>query len=380
MKTIEEYIKLSKSMSNTSRGGSASYIFEDDNVVLVAYSNLNKYGTARTMEEDVQIAANKKNSEGVSTPKHIAICRVTEEEHNYCYVLQELAKGKCMVDYQADFDDVKGNLEGMKWSSQIPQEHIDKAIKDLMELFNMGLELKAKNLFYDPESGYTFIDLLGYGQKPKFDNLLEVNNLCRNARTMLTQYNISKYTKGATQEDINEFLSYKADLTNKMFIALEKSVPEFNKYRRYLLRALDVEVLNQMRKKGYVKEDLTLTLEEIEEFNKMIADIIKRNLTRLEQGNTSYGNIMVNEIRIEMESTGLLKSWKFHPLYQQIVVEGDDEYGIERAKENTLLNNIYKKFNDKIIELSQTSTNEYVQGAYQSVLKKLNKPDTGFKI
>ena len=380
MKTIEEYIELSKSMPNTSRAGAASYIFENDNVVLIKYSCPNKYGIARHMEEDVAAAANKKNSEGVSTPKHIAIHRVTEADNNYCYVLQELAKGKCMKDYRDGYNDIKANIAGMKWTSEIPQEHIDKAIRDLMELFNMGLELKSQNFFYDPNSGYTFIDLLGYDEKPEFKSLLEINVLSRRAQTMLTQYSVSKYNDGVTQEDINEFLNYKADLYNKMLIALESSVPEFSKYRRYVLRTLEPELLNVMRKKGYIKENLTITLEEILEFNRMIAEIIKTNLTRLEQGNTSYGNIMVNEIRIQMTSNGLLKSWKFHPLYSQLVVEGEDEYSIEMAKENVLLNNIYKKFNDKVIELAQTSKSEYVQTAYQSILKKLNKPDTGFKI
>ena len=40
-------------------------------------------------------------------------------------------------------------------------------------------------------------------------------------------------------------------------------------------------------------------------------------------------------------------------------------------------------FNRKIIELSATSENEYIQDAYHSILKKINIPnnsDTGIKL
>lgn len=384
MKTIEEYIELSKKMENTSRGGAPSYIFKEDNVVLIEYAIDNKYGIARHMEEDVAIAANKKNSEGVNTPKHIAIARVTEGDYNYCYVLQELAKGKCMVDYKASYGNVQENIEGMKWSSQIPQEHIEKAIKDLMELFNMGLELKPKNFFYDPEYGYTFIDLLGYAEKPKFDSLLEMKRLFELIRqTTAMQYNVSKYDKDATQQDINTFLNYKADLYNKIFIALSKVVPNFAQYKRYILRTLNVDVLLKMYQKGYLKEDLTLTPKEVEEYNMMVADIVRKNIKRLENGNTSYGNIMVNEIRIEMTSTGLTNSWLYHPECKKIDVSNLDEYEKDRTREMVLLNNIYRMFNKKIIELSSTSDNEYIQDAYHSILKKLkniNNNDYGFKM
>ena len=160
MKTIEEYIELSKSMKSTSKGGSDSYLFLEDQVVLVKYTNLNKYGMAREMEEEVAVAANHKYEQGINTPAHIAWYRCKDEKSNYCYVLQQQAKGKCLVDYKAPYGDIKANIEGIKWINTIPEQHIEKAIRDLIQIFNMGLELKPKNLFYDEKYGYTFIDLL----------------------------------------------------------------------------------------------------------------------------------------------------------------------------------------------------------------------------
>ena len=372
MKTIDKYIELSKKMKNTSRGGAPSYIFREDNVVLVEYSNLNEYGLARPMEEEVANSANKKNSEGVRTPKHIEIARVTEGERNYCYVLQELAQGRCMSDYKANYGDIEGNITGMKWTSEIPQEHIEKAIKDLMELYNMGLELKPKNFFYDQENGYTFIDLLGYGEKPEFNSLLEINTLCKYAQAMLSQYFVSKYDEGVTQQYINIFQNLKADVLNKMFKALSNVVPNFSQYRRYILRTLDKEILIKMFQKGYIQEDLSLTEKEIEEYNVMIANIVRKNLKSLEEGNTSYNNIMINEIRIEIEATGFKQSWFYHPECKKINVAGLDSYDKDYTREQILLNNVYKMFNQKVVELAQTSTNENIQNAYQEVLKKVN--------
>lgn len=60
MKTIEEYITLSKTMKNTSDGGSPAYHFEDG-TVLVKYSIPKKYNMSpRENEEEIAKIANKK--------------------------------------------------------------------------------------------------------------------------------------------------------------------------------------------------------------------------------------------------------------------------------------------------------------------------------
>lgn len=372
MKTIEEYIELSKNMKSTSKGGSDSYLFLEDQVVLVKYTNLNKYGMAREMEEEVAVAANHKYEQGINTPAHIAWYRCKDEKSNYCYVLQQQAKGKCLVDYKAPYGDIKANIEGIKWINTIPEQHIEKAIRDLIQIFNMGLELKPKNLFYDEKYGYTFIDLLNSDETPaKTDNLLDLNNLFRYISVMLFQYNVSAYDKSVTPEQLDEFLNYKATIYNKIFNNLNKIIPNFNKYKRFILRTLEPNIIEKMQYNGYIKEDLSLTQEEINEFHLMIANIIRKNIQRLEQGNTSYGNILVNEIRIELEASGLIKSWPYHPESKKIKLDGLDEYDKERMLTNVLLNHLYTMFNNKVVELAKQTDNKYIQASYQSVLQKV---------
>ena len=44
--------------------------------------------------------------------------------------------------------------------------HYEKCVSDLCQLFNMGLELKSKNIFYDDkqDGGFAFIDFLDYNE------------------------------------------------------------------------------------------------------------------------------------------------------------------------------------------------------------------------
>ena len=168
MNNIDEYIKASFKMKNVSDGGSECFDF--GNVVLVKYKIPVKYNAiAREDEELIAEAANKKRNMGVNTPYHLAIKRVTDEKDNICYVLQEKAKG---VSFNIDnkyYNEPSKQLKVQELLLEAPDTVYEKCVRDLCELFNMGLELKGKNIFYDNSkdgAGFNFIDLLGYNTTP----------------------------------------------------------------------------------------------------------------------------------------------------------------------------------------------------------------------
>lgn len=164
MKDIEYYIEQSKSMPNTSDGGSAAFHFDD--VVLIKYCLPNQYGAARQGEEEIAQIANELRSKGVGTPYHYAIKRETLEKTNICWVLQERAKGICYSNYKVE-SDPEESLRRQASLASAPLSHYEKLAKDIADLFYFELEIQPKNIYYDesPDGGFTFIDLI----PPKYD-------------------------------------------------------------------------------------------------------------------------------------------------------------------------------------------------------------------
>jgi len=160
VKSIDEYIQETANMENTSDGGSPAYHFDD--VCLIKYQGSIKYGHARQGAELVARKANEKNAIGVRTPAHLGIKRVIDGEKEICWVLQERAKGKSFSEY-CDNQDKKVQLNIQLRLANAPDAHYEKLVSDVCELFNFGLELKPKNMFYNEnvqDGGFTIIDLL----------------------------------------------------------------------------------------------------------------------------------------------------------------------------------------------------------------------------
>ena len=171
MISIDEAIEKSKQKENISNGGSECYEFGD--VVLVKYSNLLKYmkdgELARGSTEDVMEGVNIKADLGVNTPRHLGFKRVRDDEEEYCYVLQEKAKGincNSFCKYVDNFEERKNSLE---WVKNIPYEHYKKLVHDSCMVYEMGFESKPKNYFYDEETGFWLIDFLEYDKDHPFD-------------------------------------------------------------------------------------------------------------------------------------------------------------------------------------------------------------------
>ena len=236
MENIEYYIEQSKSMENTSDGGSEAYHFED--VVLIKYVKKVEYGNARECEEDVAKAANEKNAQGVRTPKHIAIKRVTEGDYNICWVLQERAKGRNFGYYSSFDNDPIIQIERQQELLSAPDSHYDKLVSDMCELLNLGTEVKSKNVFYDDNyenGGFTIIDLLGGSNEPfNPDSIEDLLKVWKNLDYIVMQTIVSQFKDDSNCREKSVELSM--HMRQRIFTSMERVIPNFEEHRREVLR------------------------------------------------------------------------------------------------------------------------------------------------
>lgn len=311
---INYYIEKSKGMRNTSHGGSIAYHFE--NVVLIKYQSKKKYGDLpRRYEEETAKIANKKNAMGNRTPAHLAVKRETDEEYNICWVLQQRANGQIFTNYCMNKDPEK-QIAMQSVIASAPDSHFERILEDIMQLYNLGLEMKAKNLFYDESlngGGFTIIDLEKERGNP-FDanNLNDVVNLPEFLALIYNGTRISfPYSKYASEEQkaISKELYFKIRL--KVFLAMQKVVPTFNAYERWVLRALSLDVLEYFSQNGIKFDSLVLTRSECEEFKNLGDKIIDGAVQLVLDGENVWS--VGNYINLEVSSGAMKSSWPYHP-------------------------------------------------------------------
>ncbi len=293
---IDKYIETSYTMKNTSDGGSIAYHFDD--VVLIKYEYHTEYGIARINEEKIAQAANEKNRQGVYTPAHLAIKREIKNDISICWVLQERAKGKSF-NYYCYNKETEKQIAAQQILANAPISHYEKFIKDVIELFNFGLELKPKNLYYDENNGFTIIDLIGLKDKLfDYNSLKDIISLINMTQGIYNCSGISYYDDLATKEEkeISKQLFYK--IKQKMLNAIAKNIPNFEQYRRWILRTMSPDFLAYLNDNEKSIEDLTLNNEEEEQFNKMIQEIVDDCLNKIISGKCKAWEISTNEIRI----------------------------------------------------------------------------------
>ena len=368
MNNIDEYIKASKKMENVSDGGSECFDF--GNVVLVKYKCSVKYnGNARENEELIAEAANKKRNMGINTPYHLAIKRVTDDKYNICYVLQEKAKGASFNIY---YKEPAEQLQVQELLLEAPDTVYEKCVRDLCELFNMGLELKGKNIFYDNSkdgAGFTFIDLLKYDTTPlNPDSISDVIRLDEMASFIYNMPRVKIYSKTATEEQIEESTVLYYKMKQKTFRAMEKVIPNFSRFRRWILRTYSDDVLDFFEKNGTIVGNLTLNEDECREFDNYIEQIVNDSLEKIATGKNEFWQIRANEIRIALDMMGLQAAWKYHsanPINDSSAF--DDKWDFERAREKYLEDIVNKKFNDRLEYVADTSLNPNILKAKEDM-------------
>ena len=377
MKTIEEYITLSKTLKNTSDGGSPAYHFEDG-TVLVKYSIPKNYNRSpRVHEEEIAKIANKKNEKGIRTPKHYAIKRVEEGDDLVCYVLQERAKGNIYSSYTV-FGDAQKQLEMQLKIYNMPFDHYVKCVQDLCELFNMGLELKAKNIFYDSDiknGGFTFIDLLEYQEMPINPcSIKEILILKGYLASIFMTPRIKSYDQNATEYEYkkSEELYYRT--FQKVLYAMERVLPSFNQYKRWIFRSLSKDMLEFYNERGIISNDLSLTDLECLTFDKIVDIIVDDSIEKIASGKYTYSQIIVNEIRIELAAWGLNDAWLYHNQRQTNRENCEDDYGFRSECHHEIEQLTIEIFERKLNSISAIK-NEFIKNAQIEMQEKHKKEE-----
>lgn len=365
---IEWYIKKVENMSNVSVGGSPAYDFGD--VILV------KYGGWR--EEIEKILINNirdKNEKGVNTPKHLQFKRIKDDKSDVCWVLQEKAKGiNCSV--FAREKDITKFLEYKKDFASIDIKHYEKFLMDIKELYYLGIELKPKNIFFDKEVGFTIIDFLKSSDKTldltsiKDILLLKDSSLC-----------IDYYLWSIDENDKDVFKKYQSlsyAIRLKLFLAMKKVIPHFNKYEKWILRTYSFNELKYFQDNNVLVGNLFLDTEEKEIFAREIASIISDNLKKILDGEVKYWDVCANLIRMALDDLGLNYAWLYHERNKKNIAlyKGGtgtyDFYDYASESSHNLYETVIELFNEELKRYYQKDSKKTIQEAYDE-MQKYNK-------
>ena len=300
---IDSAIRESKNKQNISDGGSKCFDFKD--VVLVRYTNYLKYlkngNHAREKSEEIMEAVNKKVDKGVNTPRHIAVKRQVEGDEDVCYVLQEKCPGvNCASKskYGVSFDEM---YESLKFIFNIPFEHYQKLIADGFELFEMGYEAKNKNLFYDLDSGFWYIDFLDNEKDYVFDpndikKVFEALNYRIPKIVNIASY--TRYDEKLTEEQqtIKNELTYAIEA--KTLLAIKSLLPNFERYEKFFLLDKSDDYKKYLMKKNIVNKDLiNIDSDDYEVFDELYEITLNILIDKVVNKGVSFWNIDVNDIR-----------------------------------------------------------------------------------
>lgn len=237
---IDRAIEQSKNKENISNGGSKCFDFGD--VVLVKYMLPLKYVKpnyrARNNQELVMKGINNKNAQGVNTPKHIDMKRVVEGEYDICYVLQEKCKGKNCASMSIYGVSTEKFIKDLEYILKIPFKQYRKLVHDSCMLYEMGCETKNKNLFYDENTGFWFIDFLENNVNDIFDfnDSKKVFEIIKHIIPNPLQISsVIPYGKKLSEIEIQKINELKYLINGKLFLACKEEIPLLKKYEKFYL-------------------------------------------------------------------------------------------------------------------------------------------------
>ena len=315
---IDSAIIESKNKENISNGGSACYDFGD--VVLVKYSldfiGLKKGKHVREKSEEIMDAINIKNDNGVNTPRHYAVKRVVEGNSDVCYVLQQKCPGintAKMWEYGVSFDK---RCEDLKFVLNIPFEHYKKLISDGIQLYEMGYEKAARNLFYDRETGFWYIDFLTNDKNDIFDE----NNLIHVYKALkwvipepLYMASRMDYNSKLTPEEQKKEKYLENAIKAKTLLAIREVLPSFKKYEKLFLVVENDDYKEYLMKEGIVNTNL-MVLEEndYKTFNEIYESIINELIDKVANKEFDFRRIKSTTIENECRLFKLSKIWEMH--------------------------------------------------------------------
>ena len=372
MKNIEEYIRDSYHMNNTSDGGSNAYFF-NDGYVLVKYEMNASYGIARPEEEVVATKANELYKKGVNTPMHVAIKRETIKDKNICWVLQTKAPGISLINYTTDINDSKQQLVMQQKLLDLPGEIYQKYFLDLLELYYLGIELKPKNIYLDEEKGFTIIDLLGKFDYKKIDFTQVLYATLECIRSSLAYTTIYSYKESTVEQRIESNILYKKlmlKVLQNIEVALNK-IDNFDIYKRWLIRAFNEDEIKFFGENGYEFSNLTLNPNEEQIFDDLIDIGALKLIDMIANNERELWQIESNEARFFVQSYLLGNAWKYkknNGLKKNVF---EEEVYYDNASEVEVEEILLNRFVDKI--LSMETNNPYIIKAQEEINQMKNE-------
>ena len=360
---IDTAIKESKNKENISDGGSMCFDFGD--VVLVKYSCQIKYlkngERSREKSEEIMEAIKIKADNGVNTPRHLAVKRLIDGENDICYVLQQKCPGNNCASirkYGVSFDEMCDNL---KFVLNIPFEHYMKLIEDGCKLFEMGYERKNKNLFYDSNTGFWFIDFL----LNETDYMFDSNDIKKVFEAL--SYRIPrpiqiassvKYDEELTdkQKHIEKELKYA--IKAKTLSAIKEVLPLFEKYEKFFLLKESDGYKSYLMQNGFVNKDLTsVDPTDYEVFKELYEIVIKGLIDKIKNKGEKFWSIECNDIGNDSDLFGLrtfFEQSKYNCIKRE---EFDNAYDYEYEVKKSYTTNL---LNDLIDRLEKIEQNENI--------------------
>lgn len=379
---IDNAIKQSKDMKNISNGGSACFDFGD--VVLVKYTCPTKYFKpgehTREKSEEIMEAINRKANEGVNTPRHLSIRRIVEGEDDVCYVLQDKCPGyNCasLYKYGVSFDEM---CESLKKILDIPLGHYKKLIIDGCKLFEMGYEAKNKNLFYDENSGFWYIDFLENNTEYTFDstNIKKVFEALNYRIPKPIQFaSRMEYNAPLTEEQSKKQRTLENAIKAKTLLGIKSALPNFEKYEKFFLLDEEEDYKKYLMQEGIVKKDLiNFNQEDYEVFSELYEIVIEGLLDKVINKGADFWSIECNDIRND-SAIFHLQTFFARSVFNDIKRdEYEDDYDYRKAIEGKYETVV---LNDLVTRLKNQSQNESVTNFISEASKKLNPSSSSKK-
>ncbi len=253
-------------------------------------------------------------------------------------------------------------LNQEKIIANAPSAFYEKCIHDLRDTMQEGY--KPRRIVYDfsmENRGFLFNNT-NYAIPVNVDSLKGVMQL---RKIIGTLYGKGIPTTGMTEEMKQEEQEYRNQTMYKTFTAMEKVIPNFEKYRRWVLRTYNPEELTYLSQHGVQIGDLTLNNNEQEEFANIVNTIVDNSIEKIDSGNFKYGQITAYEIPLAIRDWSLASAWTYHPanpeylssdiantnksldthfistLNQRLLAMADGKYSIVRAQKEARKSNLH---------------------------------------
>lgn len=364
MINIDDAIIQAKTKENISDGGSACFDFGD--AVLVKYTCPTEYlkegEHTREKSEEIMLAINEKNARGVNTPKHLAVKRVVENNIDICYVLQEKCRGfNCAGRrrYSVPFAKMRSDLE---FILHIPFEHYKKLVIDGCNLFEMGYEPKNKNLFYDEESGFWYIDFL----ENKKDYMFDENDITKVFTALkyvipnpLLIASKMAYNEQLTPTQIKTKMELECAIKAKMLLAIKTVFPNFERYEKFFLFAESPNYKQYLKKEGVVSKDLmTLEKDDYEIFSELYEKFMTGLIDKVVNKGEKFWSVECNDIRNDSLLFSLQKFFEQSHYNNLRLEDFEDKYDYEYALENLFTT---YTLNDLVSRLEKMPKNDNIE-------------------